>query len=194
MHKRTKIKIAIFVLLVGMACMFTAVVTDHWAVLSPKVDKVNETCEAAHFGLWRLCKKHIYMTSENYVDGHGCGPISLPGEENCTYFRHFTPGQDAEIFEYKTQKDRVSQRAAQTYIQYLREHSVQGAAHPPLPAEDEGAVPQRRASPLGTVHRRTGGRSKASHPIHLSAQSQPAAVPVTQTHYIYQHKHQSTFI
>lgn len=25
-------------------------------------------------------------------------------EENCTYFRHFTPGQDAEIFEYKTQK------------------------------------------------------------------------------------------
>ncbi|CAG13959.1 unnamed protein product, partial [Tetraodon nigroviridis] len=26
-------------------------------------------------------------------------------EENCTYFRHFTPGQDAEIFEYKTQKE-----------------------------------------------------------------------------------------
>lgn len=79
MHKRTKIKIAIFVLLVGMACMFTAVVTDHWAVLSPRVDKVNETCEAAHFGLWRLCKKHIYISSENYVEGHGCGPISLPG-------------------------------------------------------------------------------------------------------------------
>ncbi|XP_044046164.1 calcium channel, voltage-dependent, gamma subunit 1a [Siniperca chuatsi] len=105
MHRRTKIKIAIFVLLVGMACMFTAVVTDHWAVLSPRVDKINQTCEAAHFGLWRLCKKHIYISSENYVEGHGCGPISLPGEENCTYFRHFTPGQDAEIFEYKTQKE-----------------------------------------------------------------------------------------
>ncbi|KAF7650938.1 hypothetical protein LDENG_00118670 [Lucifuga dentata] len=104
MHKRTKIKIAIFVLLVGMACMLTAVVTDHWAVLSPRVEKVNETCEAAHFGLWRLCKKHIYMSSENFVEGRSCGPISLPGEENCTYFRHFTPGQDAEIFEYKTQK------------------------------------------------------------------------------------------
>ncbi|KAG8014448.1 Voltage-dependent calcium channel gamma-1 subunit [Nibea albiflora] len=82
MHKRTKIKIAIFVLLVGMACMFTAVVTDHWAVLSPRVDKINQTCEAAHFGLWRLCKKHIYISSENYMDGHGCGPISLPGEYN----------------------------------------------------------------------------------------------------------------
>ena len=27
-------------------------------------------------------------------------------EENCTYFGHFTPGQDSEIFEYKTQKGR----------------------------------------------------------------------------------------
>ncbi|KAJ3614635.1 hypothetical protein NHX12_018206 [Muraenolepis orangiensis] len=104
MHKRTKIKVAIFVLAVGMACMFAAVVTDHWAVLSPRVDKVNETCEAAHFGLWRLCKKYIYIGPENYVQGGGCGPISLPGEENCTYFKHFTPGQDAEIFDYKTQK------------------------------------------------------------------------------------------
>lgn len=31
-------------------------------------------------------------------------------EENCTYFRHFTPGQDAEIFEYKTQKGRFPYR------------------------------------------------------------------------------------
>lgn len=81
MHKSTKIKIAIFVLLVGMACMFTAVVTDHWAVLSPQVHKVNETCEAAHFGLWRLCKKHIYIRSETFKEGQSCGPISLPGGE-----------------------------------------------------------------------------------------------------------------
>lgn len=81
MHKSTKIKIAVFVLLVGMACMFTAVVTDHWAVLSPQVHRVNETCEAAHFGLWRLCKKHIYIHSETYREGQSCGPISLPGGE-----------------------------------------------------------------------------------------------------------------
>lgn len=84
MHKRTKIKITIFVLLVGMACTFTSVVTDHWAVLSPKVERVNETCEAAHFGLWRLCKKTIYMSSEIFDKGRGCGPISLPGgKKNC---------------------------------------------------------------------------------------------------------------
>ena len=78
MHKRTKINITIFVLLVGMACMFTAVVTDYWAVLSPEVQHYNQTCEAAHFGLWRLCKKYIYMTEDT---GHGCGPLSLPGGE-----------------------------------------------------------------------------------------------------------------
>lgn len=82
MHKSTKIKIAIFVLLVGMACMFTAVVTDHWAVLSPQVHRVNETCEAAHFGLWRLCKKHIYVSHEAFKEGQSCGPISLPGGES----------------------------------------------------------------------------------------------------------------
>ena len=81
MHKRTKINIAIFVLLVGMASMFSAVVTDYWAVLSPRVEQLNQTCEAAHFGLWRLCKKYIYMTPDNYVEGHGCGPLSLPGGE-----------------------------------------------------------------------------------------------------------------
>ena len=84
MHKRTKIKVAMGVLVVGMACMLVAVVTDHWAVLSPRMKKVNETCEAAHFGLWRLCKKNIYIGPENYIEGHGCGPISLPGgKEDC---------------------------------------------------------------------------------------------------------------
>ncbi|XP_052455277.1 voltage-dependent calcium channel gamma-1 subunit-like isoform X2 [Carassius gibelio] len=84
--------------------MLTAVVTDHWAVLSPRVENVNATCEAAHFGLWKLCKKHIYIEDEELI-GKGCGPISLPGEINCTYFRHFTPGEDSEIFEVKTQRE-----------------------------------------------------------------------------------------
>ncbi|XP_020336702.1 voltage-dependent calcium channel gamma-1 subunit-like [Oncorhynchus nerka] len=104
MHKRTKVKITFFVILVGMASMFTAVVTDHWAVLSPRVEQVNATCEAAHFGLWRLCKKAIYISEADY-NGKGCGPISLPGAENCTYFKHFTPGDESEIFEVKTQKE-----------------------------------------------------------------------------------------
>ncbi|XP_077056091.1 calcium channel, voltage-dependent, gamma subunit 1a [Siphateles boraxobius] len=104
MKKETKTKILFFVILVGSVSMLTAVVTDHWAVLSPQVENVNTTCEAAHFGLWRLCKKYIYIEDEEFV-GKSCGPISLPGEINCSYFRHFTPGEDSEIFEVKTQRE-----------------------------------------------------------------------------------------
>lgn len=100
----TKTKIIFFVIMVGSVSMLTAVVTDHWAVLSPQVENVNTTCEAAHFGLWRLCKKHIYIDEEKLL-GKSCGPISSPGEINCSYFRHFTPGEDSEIFEVKTQRE-----------------------------------------------------------------------------------------
>ncbi|XP_067229429.1 calcium channel, voltage-dependent, gamma subunit 1a isoform X1 [Chanodichthys erythropterus] len=115
MKKETKTKILFFIILVGSVSMLTAVVTDHWAVLSPRVENVNTTCEAAHFGLWRLCKKYIYIDDPELV-GKGCGPISLPGEINCSYFRHFTPGEDSEIFEVKTQREyNISAAAIATF-------------------------------------------------------------------------------
>lgn len=77
-EQATKVKITSVVILVGMSAMLAAVVTDHWAVLSPRVEKLNATCEAAHFGLWRLCKKSIFIVRED-PEGKGCGPISLPG-------------------------------------------------------------------------------------------------------------------
>lgn len=77
-EQATKVKITSGVIVVGMSAMLAAVVTDHWAVLSPRVEKLNATCEAAHFGLWRLCKKSIFIVKED-PQGKGCGPISLPG-------------------------------------------------------------------------------------------------------------------
>lgn len=77
-EQATKVKITSVVIVVGMSAMLAAVVTDQWAVLSPRVEKLNATCEAAHFGLWRLCKKSIFMVEED-PQGKGCGPISLPG-------------------------------------------------------------------------------------------------------------------
>lgn len=77
--KALKVRVTFIIILVGVALMFTAVVTDHWAVLSPKVEKYNDTCEAAHFGLWRLCTKRIYIQEEEPGKEKGCGPISLPG-------------------------------------------------------------------------------------------------------------------
>lgn len=76
--KKTKVKLTFLVIIVGISSMLAAVVTDHWAVLSPRVEKLNTTCEAAHFGLWRLCKKSIFIVMED-PQGKGCGPISLPG-------------------------------------------------------------------------------------------------------------------
>ncbi|XP_056608016.1 voltage-dependent calcium channel gamma-1 subunit [Triplophysa dalaica] len=102
--KKTKMKITFLVILVGISSMLAAVVTDHWAVLSPRVEHLNTTCEAAHFGLWRLCKKSIFIAEED-PQGKGCGPISLPGVKNCSYFKHFTSGEEAEVFEVKTQKE-----------------------------------------------------------------------------------------
>uniref|UniRef100_UPI0037E91B15 voltage-dependent calcium channel gamma-1 subunit n=1 Tax=Semicossyphus pulcher TaxID=241346 RepID=UPI0037E91B15 len=103
-EQATKVKLTSVVIVVGMSAMLAAVVTDHWAVLSPRVEKLNATCEAAHFGLWRLCKKSIFIVEED-PQGKGCGPISLPGAKNCSYFKHFTSGEEAEVFEVKTQKE-----------------------------------------------------------------------------------------
>ncbi|XP_066518849.1 calcium channel, voltage-dependent, gamma subunit 1a [Hoplias malabaricus] len=102
MQKSTKVKLASVIILVGMVCMFIAVVTDHWAVLSHRVEAANSTCEMAHFGLWRLCKKQIYEATNV---GQGCGPLSLPGEVNCSYFRHFTPGDESKTFDITTQRE-----------------------------------------------------------------------------------------
>ncbi|XP_015427899.1 PREDICTED: voltage-dependent calcium channel gamma-1 subunit, partial [Myotis davidii] len=79
-----------------------AVVTDHWAVLSPRVEHQSAVCEAAHFGLWRICTKSIIVSGSK---DKSCGPITLPGEKNCSYFRHFNPGESSEIFEFTTQKE-----------------------------------------------------------------------------------------
>ncbi|XP_005993780.1 voltage-dependent calcium channel gamma-1 subunit [Latimeria chalumnae] len=113
--KAGKVRLTFCIILVGMALMLAAVVTDHWAVLSPKLDSFNTTCEAAHFGLWRLCTKKIYV-QEPDPKNQGCGPISLPGGHNCTYFKHFTSGENAEIFEVTTQKEYSISAAAISII------------------------------------------------------------------------------
>uniref|UniRef100_A0A8C3UYZ8 Calcium voltage-gated channel auxiliary subunit gamma 1 n=1 Tax=Catharus ustulatus TaxID=91951 RepID=A0A8C3UYZ8_CATUS len=90
--KPLKVRLTFSVILVGISLLFAAVVTDHWAVLSPSLEENTTTCEAAHFGLWRLCTSGFFMQD-------------LPGDHNCSYFKHFTPGETSEIFEVTTQKE-----------------------------------------------------------------------------------------
>lgn len=100
--KTLKVRVTLFLILVGIVLATVAVVTDHWAVLSPHVEHHSATCEAAHFGLWRICTKSIVVSDSK---DKSCGPITLPGEKNCSYFRHFNPGESSEIFEFTTQKE-----------------------------------------------------------------------------------------
>ncbi|XP_054429044.1 voltage-dependent calcium channel gamma-1 subunit [Pteronotus mesoamericanus] len=100
--KTLKVLMTLFCILVGIVLATVAVVTDHWAVLSPHMEHHSATCKAAHFGLWRICTKSIIMSNS---EDKSCGSITLPGEKNCSYFRHFNPGESSEIFEFTTQKE-----------------------------------------------------------------------------------------
>ncbi|KAM6175746.1 voltage-dependent calcium channel gamma-1 subunit [Erethizon dorsatum] len=100
--KALKVRVTLFCILVGMVLALVAVVTDHWAVLSPHMEQHNTTCEAAHFGLWRICITRIVVDASR---DRTCGHLILSGEKNCSYFRHFNPGESSEIFEFTTQKE-----------------------------------------------------------------------------------------
>ncbi|XP_042521437.1 voltage-dependent calcium channel gamma-1 subunit isoform X2 [Dipodomys spectabilis] len=97
-----KVRVTLFCILVGTVLATVAVVTDHWAVLSPHLEQHNVTCEAAHFGLWRICTSRVAVDT---LEDKSCGHAMLPGEKNCSYFRHFNPGESSEIFEFTTQRE-----------------------------------------------------------------------------------------
>uniref|UniRef100_UPI00398F6712 voltage-dependent calcium channel gamma-1 subunit-like n=1 Tax=Pristiophorus japonicus TaxID=55135 RepID=UPI00398F6712 len=102
--KAGKIKLTFCVVALGILLMVLAVSTDHWAALSPRLERSNTTCEEAHFGLWRLCTRRTFVLVLD-LEGKGCGITAIPGEYNCTYFKHFTTGEDAEVFQVTTQKE-----------------------------------------------------------------------------------------
>ncbi|XP_055984115.1 voltage-dependent calcium channel gamma-1 subunit [Sorex fumeus] len=81
--------------LAGVVLVLVAVTTDHWAELSH-----NATCQATHFGLWRICTKPL---AGGGLEPRSCGSTARPGEGNCSYFRHLNPGESLESFQ--AQKD-----------------------------------------------------------------------------------------
>ncbi|XP_056406212.1 voltage-dependent calcium channel gamma-1 subunit [Hyla sarda] len=102
--KALKIRVTFCIILVGVSLMLAAVMSDHWAVMTPMVDDYDEPCEMAHFGLWRLCTKKIFVEGIDVVS-KPCGPLSSPGDVNCSYFKHFTSGENTEIVQVTTQKE-----------------------------------------------------------------------------------------
>ena len=50
-------------------------------------------------------ERYLWISSVKWKYLMPSSPLS-PADYNCSYFKHFTPGQEAEVFEVKTQKGR----------------------------------------------------------------------------------------
>ncbi|XP_065804201.1 voltage-dependent calcium channel gamma-6 subunit-like [Labrus bergylta] len=99
-----KIKLAFFVAIVGVVLTVLGVGTEFWVELSPsKSFYNNQTCLTAHYGLWKGCSKTLWVADID-PERESCGPAELPGETNCTYFKFFTTGENAVLFQKTTKK------------------------------------------------------------------------------------------
>lgn len=100
-----KIKLAFFVAIVGVVLTVLGVGTEFWVELAPpKSFYNNQTCLTAHYGLWKGCTKTLWVADID-PERESCGPAELPGESNCTYFKFFTTGENAVLFQKTTRKN-----------------------------------------------------------------------------------------
>ncbi|KAM6910266.1 voltage-dependent calcium channel gamma-6 subunit [Xenentodon cancila] len=100
-----KIKLAFFVSIVGVTLTVLGMGTEFWVELAqPKNFSGNQTCQMAHYGLWKGCIRTLWV-SDIDPERTSCGPADLPGESNCTYFKFFTSGENAVIFKKTTDRN-----------------------------------------------------------------------------------------
>ncbi|XP_007955147.1 voltage-dependent calcium channel gamma-6 subunit [Orycteropus afer afer] len=103
-EREGKIKLALLLAAMGATLAVLAVGTEFWVELNTYRANDSAVCDAAHLGLWKVCTKRLWQA--DVPAGRGtCGPAALPGEANCTYFKFFTTGQNARIFQRTTKKE-----------------------------------------------------------------------------------------
>ncbi|XP_039974307.1 voltage-dependent calcium channel gamma-6 subunit [Xiphias gladius] len=103
--KEGKIKLAFFVSIIGVTLTVLGTGTEFWVELAqPKNFSSNQTCQMAHYGLWKGCIRTLWVADID-PERTSCGPAELPGESNCTYFKFFTSGENAVIFQKTTNKN-----------------------------------------------------------------------------------------
>ncbi|GCB76363.1 hypothetical protein scyTo_0019877 [Scyliorhinus torazame] len=100
---------------VGIILSVVAVSTDYWAVLSPRLERSNTTCEEAHFGLWRLCTRSSFVSTV-VPDGRGCGSSDFPAG-------HGIPG--TVVLNASLQLDRLKQKGGIERTLFLNYHRPQ---------------------------------------------------------------------
>ncbi|XP_017336238.1 calcium channel, voltage-dependent, gamma subunit 6a isoform X2 [Ictalurus punctatus] len=93
-----KIKLVFLVATVGITLTLLGVGTEFWVELASSKNLYNnETCLAAYYGLWKSCMKKFWVADVD-PERETCGPIDLPGESNCTYFKIYTTGENIVLF------------------------------------------------------------------------------------------------
>uniref|UniRef100_A0A8C6TY12 Calcium channel, voltage-dependent, gamma subunit 6a n=1 Tax=Neogobius melanostomus TaxID=47308 RepID=A0A8C6TY12_9GOBI len=80
--------------IVGVVLTVLGVGTEFWVEL---------TCLTAHVGLWKGCTKTLWVVDID-PERASCGPAELPGASNCTYFKFFTTGESAVLFQKTTHR------------------------------------------------------------------------------------------
>nr|XP_055065765.1 voltage-dependent calcium channel gamma-6 subunit isoform X2 [Misgurnus anguillicaudatus] len=99
-----KIKLSFLVAVIGVTLTILGMGTEFWVELSqPKHFRNNQTCEMAHYGLWKSCVRTLWV-SDIDPERESCGPVELHGESNCTYFKFYTSGENGVIFKKTTDK------------------------------------------------------------------------------------------
>ncbi|XP_038502773.1 voltage-dependent calcium channel gamma-6 subunit isoform X2 [Canis lupus familiaris] len=133
-EREGKIKLGLLLSAVGATLAVLAVGTEFWVELNTYKTNGSAVCEAAHLGLWKMCTKRLWQA--DLPEGRDtCGPAELPGEANCTYFKFFTTGENARIFQRTTKKGllllvslEVFRHAVQALLQRVSDEN------PPAPA------------------------------------------------------------
>ncbi|XP_051526880.1 voltage-dependent calcium channel gamma-6 subunit-like [Myxocyprinus asiaticus] len=100
-----KIKLTFFMAVTGIMLTVLGVGTEFWVELTPsKRFHNNQTCLAAHYGLWKCCTKTFWVSDIDSKQ-ESCGPLDLQGESNCTFFKFYTTGENIVLFQKTPEKD-----------------------------------------------------------------------------------------
>ncbi|XP_076989664.1 voltage-dependent calcium channel gamma-6 subunit [Tamandua tetradactyla] len=103
-EREGKIKLLLLLAALGATLAVLAVGTEFWVELNTYRANGSAVCDAAHLGLWKMCTKRLWQ-ADLPAGRDTCGPAALPGEANCTYFKFFTTGENARIFQRTTKKE-----------------------------------------------------------------------------------------
>ncbi|XP_051520615.1 voltage-dependent calcium channel gamma-6 subunit-like [Myxocyprinus asiaticus] len=100
-----KIKLTFFMALTGLMLSVLGVGTEFWVELAPSKSFFNnQTCLAAHYGLWKCCTKKFWVSDINPKQD-SCGPLDLQKESNCTFFKFYTTGENIVLFQKTPERD-----------------------------------------------------------------------------------------